>query len=178
MLDRFRSGDNEAFESLVALYSEALFHFIYTIVNDHHEAKHLMVESFALLALSNGHYAGKSSLKTYLYKIGQNHARRYVRMRRRDRHISFEEVEGVLAREEDSPHSIIERKADRELLFDAMRDLREDHCMVIRLLYFEDHSYSEAGRIMSKSVVQIRNLAYRAKMALKKILESNGYTYY
>jgi DNA-directed RNA polymerase specialized sigma24 family protein len=46
---------------------------------------------------------------------------------------------------------------------------------VLLLLYFEDMSYREAGKAMNKSEKQIKHLAFRAKKALKKKLESMNY---
>jgi len=171
----FLAGSDEAFTNLVALYEDELYRFIYNIVNDYHESKHLMIETFARLAGSGDKFSGKSALKTYLFKIGKNLALRYVKMRGRERHISYEEVIELVSGEADSPPVLIEQEENKRLLHNAINQLNDDHRAVLVLLYFEDMSYRQAGRVMGKNETQIRGLAQRAKTALKKNLEGNGY---
>jgi len=172
---RFQSGDDHAFDELVALYEDELFRFINSIVNDHHEAKHLMIESFARLAVGGGRFSGKSSLKTYLFTIGKNLALRYVKMRGRERHVPYLDVVETLVSDEEAPDAAVEREEDKRLLKEAMGGLKESHRAVLVLLYFEDMSYIQAGLALHKSEAQVRGLAHRAKIALKTALEEKGY---
>jgi RNA polymerase sigma-70 factor (ECF subfamily) len=171
----FRDGDDEAFTGLVELYQDGLAHFINRIVNDKHEAEHLTIETFAKLAVGGGAFAGKSSLKTYLYTIGKNLALHTVKMRGREQHISYDEVVGVLEGGEDAPDVHVEREERSQMLHQTMSLLSDDHRAVLALLYFEGMSYVQAGRAMKKSEKQIKHLAYRAKQALKKRLEKSNY---
>jgi RNA polymerase sigma-70 factor (ECF subfamily) len=176
MYRSFLSGNDDAFAELVALYENDLFSFINHIVNDYHEAKHLMIDSFARLALGGKNFSGKSSIKTYLFTIGKNLAYRNLRMRYRMQHISYEEIIDGLADEGETPPGFIERTENRRLLHNAMQNLKDEHRGVLICLYFEDMSYVEAGRAMRRSEKQIRGLAYRAKLALRRKLEESGYS--
>ena len=173
---RFHMGDTDAFGCLVALYEDELFNFINGITNDYYEAKQLTIEAFARLAVSAGQFAGKSSLKTYLFTIGKNLALRHVKKRSREQHISYEEIIEVLKSEDETPYEFMEREENQRLLHEAIRCLKDDHRVVLILLYFEDMSYIQAGQVMEKSERQIKALAYRAKAALKKKLESEGFS--
>ena len=168
----FLMGDHRAFEELVALYEEELFYFINRMVDDYHEAKHLTIEAFAQLAVGGQKFSGKSSLKTYLFAMGKNLALRNIKMRGRAKHISYEEIMGVLSDEGTAPHSFIEREETKQQFHEALKDLEDEHRAVILLLYFEDLSYIQAGRVMNKSEKQIKQLAGQAKAALQKKLES------
>ena len=174
---RFLEGDKGAFDELVELYENELSYFIHGIVHDYHEAKHLMIETFAQLVISGGKFAGKSSLKTYIFTIGKNLAFRYRKMRASEQHLSYEDAIEVLVDDEDTPEHYMEREENKHYLHEAIKDLKEEYREVLELLYFEDMSYLEAARVMDKSEKQISNLAYRAKAALKKRLENVGFTY-
>jgi RNA polymerase sigma-70 factor (ECF subfamily) len=174
---RYQAGDEGAFDALIALYEAELFRFIHGIVNDYHESKHLTIDSFANLAVGGGKFSENSSLKTYLFAIGKNLALRYMKMRGRVKHIPYEEVVGTLMDGGESPYEFMEREENRRLLREAMRELKADHRTVLNLLYFEDMSYTQTGKAMGKTETQISSLAHRAKAALKKRLESGGYTY-
>ncbi|MCL2056111.1 MAG: RNA polymerase sigma factor [Oscillospiraceae bacterium] len=172
---RFLAGDRESFESLVEMYEDGLYAFIYGMVHDHHEARHLTIEAFAELALGSAKYAERSSLKTYLYGIAKNLSRRYLKKRGKEKHISFEEiVEGP----EDGGTSggFVEQSDNKEWVNNAMQCLKGDYRTVLALLYYEDMSYRDAGKVMRKSEGQIKLLAQRARGALKKELINNGYT--
>ena len=174
---RYLAGDDDAFETLVSLYDDELFHFINRILNDFHEAKHLAIEAFARLAVGGKKFANESSLKTYLFTIGKNLAARYMKKRWREQHISIEEIVELLIDDDDTPESYMEREENRRLLREAMYDLKDDHRVILILLYFEDMSYIQAGNAMGKSEKQIKQLAHRAKAALKKKLLSGGFIY-
>ena len=174
---RFLDGDKDAFQKLVDLYGHELSLFLHGIVHDRHEAKHLMIETFAQLAVSGGRFSEKASLKTYLFTIGKNLAAKYVKRRGREAHISYEEVVGTLLDKTETPEQSMEKEENRRLIGEAIRTLKDDYRVVIALLYFDDMSYLEAGRIMKKSVRQIGDLAYRAKASLKKKLKDEGLTH-
>lgn len=167
---RYLSGDEDAFTDLVALYEHELFFFLNGIVRDSHEAKHIMIDAFANLAISGGGFMGRSSIKTYLFTIAKNLAIKYLKMRNKEQHITFEEIQEAIPDDKDSPDKIYERMENHRKLHDAMMELKEDYRVVLVLLYFEDMSYIEAGQVMNKNVKQIGDLAYRAKAALKKRL--------
>ncbi|MCL2164174.1 MAG: sigma-70 family RNA polymerase sigma factor [Oscillospiraceae bacterium] len=173
----FLNGDEDAFTGLVALYQDGLAHFINRIVNDRHEAEHLTIETFAKLAVGGKAFAGKSSLKTYLYTIGKNLALKTVKARGREQHLSYEDVVGVLDGGEETPDIQVEREERRQMLHKTMSYLSDDHRAVLALLYFEGMSYVQAGRAMNKSEKQIKHLAYRAKASLKKKLDSSDYNF-
>ena len=97
-------------------------------------------------------------------------------MRGREQHIPYEEVFGTFIDDNNTPYFFLEQNENKRLIRNAMNELKNEHRAVLILLYFEDMSYLQAGRVMNKTDAQINALAHRAKVALKKILEHNGYT--
>ena len=168
---RFLDGDVYAFEVIVALYEDELSRFIFTIVNDYHDTKHLTIESFGQLAVSSRRFAGKSSLKTYLFAIGKNLAYRHLKVRRKHKCVSFEEVADAFHAGHETPQGHIEREENKQLIHSAMSELKDEHNTVLTLLYMEDMSYREIAEAMKKSEEQVKHLAHRARAALKKKLE-------
>jgi len=172
-----KEKDGKVFEQLVEMYESDLSSFIYGIVQDYHETKQLTIEAFARLAVGGSRFEGRSSIKTYLFTIGKNLALRHVKKHRRDHHIPLEDVVGVLASDQEDPMYFMEREENRRMLHKALEGLKDEHRAVLILLYFEDMSYEEVAKIMSKSVKQVGDLAYRAKAAMKRKLEADGFTY-
>ena len=173
----FLTGDEAAFTTFVELYEDDLSSFILGSVNDYHDAKHLTIETFAQLITGGGKYEGKSSIKTYLFGIGKNLVGQYLKTRRREQHLSYEEVVGVMIAGNETPYDLIEREESRRQLRETLKNLKNEYRVVLLLLYFEDMSYRQAGLVLQKSESQVRNLAHRAKISLKKKLESEGFSY-
>ena len=171
MFKRFLEGDRYAFEALVALYEDELSRFIYSIIKDYYETKNLTIESFGQLAVNGSRFAGKSSLKTYLFTIGKNLAFRHLKIRRKHKHVSFDDAAEVLNSWNETPYGHIEREENKKQLHLAMSELKEEHRKVLTLLYLEDLSYREISDMMNRSEKQIKHLAHRARAALKKKLE-------
>jgi len=66
---------------------------------------------------------------------------------------------------------------DKLVLRRAIRKLKPEYSQILYLVYIEGFDNSEAGDIMKKSGKQVRDLLYRAKSALKKELEKEGFVY-
>lgn len=133
-----------------------------------------MIDTFAQLVVSRKKFAKKSSLKTYLFSIGRNEALRYLKKNKQ--HVSLDDENEYLS------ETIIEEfdflKEERKCqLYSAMEQLQPDYYEVLFLIYFEEMTYIEAGKVMKKNKKQITNLAYRAKKALKEKLENGGFIY-
>ena len=171
---RYINGDEAAFEELVELYERDLTMFLYGITKDYHEAKHLMIDTFAQLVISKGQFAGKSLLKTYIFTIGKNLALRAIKLRRHNQHIDYDMLAETVSSNENL-EVLVEQNENKEYLHKTMKTLKEEYRIVLELLYFNDMSYSEAGMVMGKNEKQITNLAYRAKLSLKKKLEGSGF---
>jgi len=174
LYQRFKSGDNGAFEELVALYEEEMSKFVYGIVRDSHETEHLVIDTFAQLVLNKKSFEGKSSLKTYLFGIAKNLSMRHMKKRSKEQHISFEEIAELDISNGVTIQTVLEKEADSSRVVNAMRDLKDEYHAVLTLLYYEDMSYKEAAKAMNKSEKQIKDLAYRAKIALKKRLDQRA----
>jgi RNA polymerase sigma-70 factor (ECF subfamily) len=52
--------------------------------------------------------------------------------------------------------------------------LTDDYRNALYLVYIEDLSYEEAGRVMGKNKKQIENLVFRARASARKELEKEG----
>jgi len=134
-----------------------------------------MIDAFANLALDGARFEGRSSVKTYLFTIGKNLAIKHMKMRKKDQHIAFETIVDFIPDNRDEPEKVFVDTENQKQIHEAMMELKEEYRVVLVLLYFEDMSHVEVGRVMHKNVNQINVLAYRAKAALKKQLESMQY---
>lgn len=178
----------EKIEELVEEYREGLIHFIFRYVRDAHMAEDLAEDVFVELLLHPDRFRAASSEKTYLYAIGRNKAVDYIRRNRRmvllgDREsgtseddLAFLERESMeeerfknLAEDSDPALKLL-KKEEAEELHRALNEIKREYREALTLIYFEDMSYEEAGRVLGKNNKQIENLVYRGKKSLAKAI--------
>ncbi len=172
---RFLDGDADAMEELVEFYVNGLILFICGLGCDARSAEEIAIDTFAQLI--SGGYKNRASLKTYLYTIGRNLTIRHLKRLRGETHASLDDVAVKCTQVADHPENQLLLDERKLQLCAAMRKLKREYYAVLQLLYFEDMSYVEAGKILHKTSRQIGDFAYRAKAALKKTLEDEGFTY-
>ncbi len=175
LYDKFLQGDNESLAELISIHKESLTLFLFSYIKDMHEAENMMIDVFAQLVVSGGKFKGNSSLKTYLFTIGRNEALRYIKKNKQ--HLTLDEIQHQAFSSKDFVELNLLAEERKRHLYMGMEQLQPDYRDVLFLLYFEDMSYKEAGLVMKKNERQITNLTYRAKKALKEILEKEGFVY-
>lgn len=169
-------GNGDALREIVEKYGAGLMLFINRYVNNLSIAEELMEDTFCELVFRRGAYKGESSFKTYLYTIGKNKAVDYIRKSAKYGVVPIEDVAAELRELTLLEDMVIKDEQSREL-WSAMNGIGEEYRSVLYLLYFEEMSYDSMGKVLKKSVKQIKNLAYRARKALKGELERRGFVY-
>lgn len=171
---RFLAGDESAFDEIIDIYHENLIFFIRRYVHDLTVAEDIAEDCFVALIVYPHRYNFKVSLKTYLFTLARNKSVDYIRHHSVIDITSLDE-QAEKSAEYESFESRVLRDEHRRAVNEAMQRLDEKFCTVLHLIYFEELSYEESGRVMGKSRKQIENLAYRARNALRVILNEMGW---
>jgi RNA polymerase sigma-70 factor (ECF subfamily) len=173
---RFLGGDESALDTLVSLYRESLLFFIGGYVRNFSDAEELMADVFMEFSVSAWRFESKASVKTFLFSIGRNLSLMFIRTHQNDvKTASVDDIETVA--DETTPEAEFLKDEQSRQIHLAIKKLKAEYREVLYLLYFEDMSYHDAGIVLNKTTKQIKNLSRRARASLKKILESEGFTY-
>lgn len=168
---RFLDGDESGLEELLNMYGDNLIYFINGYVKDVSLAEDIMEDTFMELIVHKHTFRGESSFKTYLFRIARNKALNLIKRNKR-LEVLDKDIEDIKKLED-----VIIKTEMQKNVHNAIGSIRFDYAVVLKLLYFEDMSYEEIGRVLKKTNKQIKNLAYRARLALKEELEKGGITY-
>ena len=114
-------------------------------------------------------YKSSCSFKAWLYTIGKNSALDYLKKLKRDRFSSLDDYY-YISDETDIEGAHIQGEENIRL-HNAIRKLKKEYAQVLYLIYFEELTNPEAGKVMGKSARQVSDLIYRAKQALRAELE-------
>lgn len=169
-----QDGDENGIVELIRDYKDGLILYINGIVGNIHVSEEIMENTFVKLVVKKPRFSGKCSFKTWLYTIGRNAALDYLRRNSRKSDTPVDEME--IADKQDLELSYI-KEEQKIMVHRALANLKRDYRQVLYLSFFEELSNEETAVVMRKSKRQVENLIYRAKQALKKELEKEGFIY-
>lgn len=172
---RFLSGDKSAIEDIIRDYKDGLVFYLNNIVGDITRAEELTIDTFIKLFYEQPKFKGKCSFKTWLFSIGRHTAIDYIRKNKRISEVSIDDAFDISDGENLEREYI--KNEDRIRLRQTINKLKPEYSQVLYLIFFENFNTSEAAEIMRKSNKQIVDLLYRAKAALRKEIEKEGYKY-
>lgn len=178
-IERLRAGDKAACAECVKAHSDGLYHLALRMMRDPLEAEDVVQETFLNAFKGIAKFDGRSSLKTWLYRIAYNNAL----MKLRGAKPGGVSVEDTLQAEDAGeilpaalhddcclPERDFESNAARQELEHAIRALPENLRVVFVLRELEDLSTIETANALdvSEQVVKVR--LHRARLALRERL--------
>ncbi|MCX7948208.1 MAG: RNA polymerase sigma factor [candidate division WOR-3 bacterium] len=152
------------FNHIIESYANYIYNIVYYSVLNEEDTKELVQDIFYKIWKGLDNFKNKSSLKTWIYRITQNHIKNYFRKKKLRKIISleflFEEKHMDFEMEENPyPYSI-------EYL---LSKLPEDYRRVIVLFYFEDYDIKEIASILNMNENTVKSKLHRAREKLKKL---------
>ena len=170
---RYLQGDDQGMVELVREYKDGLMLYLNSLVGDLHVAEDLAEDTFVKLAVKKPPDRGGASFRTWLYAMGRHRAIDWMRRNRHRRELSLEELQELAADGESLEESYL-REEQKIAVHRAMGKLKEDYRQILWLVYFEGFAVKDAAWVMGKSAHGGETLIYRARRALKEILEQEG----
>lgn len=171
---RFLDGDQSGFDELIKDYRVPLIYFINGFLNNIDESEDVVEEAFMELIVHPHRYSFRSSFKTYLFTIARNKA---VDRVRREKKLSPLQIDDMELEDIERFDRDILKNENSQMLQSAMKKINPEYAVLLRLLYFEDMTSEQAGKILKKNKRQIANLTYRAKNSLRRAMEEEGFSY-
>jgi RNA polymerase sigma-70 factor (ECF subfamily) len=171
-----RTGDSEAFTRLVRLHEAMVVNLAARLLGNEEEARDVAQEVFLQVYKRLDAFEGRSSLKTWIYRIAVNQChnrRRFWRRRRRDREAPLDEqcvgmplVEGA-GRSAASPYEETLRLERAKRVQAALLELRFEQRSVLVLREVEGLSCEETAAALGVPEGTIKSRLARAREALR-----------
>lgn len=176
LVERHRYGDRAAFEKIYRLHSEMVFNLAFRMTGDAEEAAEVSQDTFLRVHRYCGRYRGRSSLRTWIYRVAVNCCRSRFR---RNQTWRTRILSGSLERVEEVPDT---RRGpeDRTLARDrgeavtqALRRLPEPFREAVVLRDLEGLAYGEIARVLGIRIGTVRSRIARGRDRLRTLLESS-----
>ena len=172
---RYLSGDENAIGDIVRAYSDSMLLFTLSLVKNMSDAEEIVSDAFVHIAVKKHAFREDSQLKTYLFSICRNKAVDLIR-KKVSRGGGTLPVEPGIDADTETLESRVLRSERDEALHRAIAELCEDYRIALYLVYFENMSHEEVAKAMKKTLKQTENIIFRARRALRAILEKEGIT--
>lgn len=159
-------GKNDALSALLELFGDRLTEYVRGYVKNPHDAEDLMIDAFAYLAAKKPHI--HTSFSGYMYKSCRSRAISFLR----------KHAHTVFISDSFSPEAAYyddpEKGEIKRVLGACMGALSAPQREALCLVYAENLSYAEAGKVMHRTAKQIDKLLQTAKKNIRPMLEKEG----
>ena len=161
------AGDDEAFAELVRRHKRKVFGIAARFARNDHELDDICQEIFVKAYQKLTSFRGEAPFEHWVSRIAVHACYDFLRKTRRDReNVSLDGIEIG------APDNVSARDAN-EVLQWAMAQLSVDERLVITLLELEEKSVRDTAVLTGWSESNVKVRAFRARQALKKILEAS-----
>ena len=177
LVELCRRGDPEAFARLVAIHEGMVYNLAARLLSDPEEARDLAQDVFLQVYRQLARFEGRSSLRTWIYRIVVNtsrNRRRWWKRRVRDRSCNLDDLsardEARLVHAEASPHVRLEQREKGRRVQAALEKLSFDHRAILLLREVEGLSCEEVSRALGIAEGTVKSRLARAREAFRAAL--------
>ncbi|MGO9019081.1 MAG: RNA polymerase sigma factor [Syntrophobacteraceae bacterium] len=165
-------GDVNAYSILVLRYQGAIFNLMYRMTDSYEDAGDLAQETFIKAYEQLYRFQRGKKFFPWLYTIGLNHARNFLRHNKRIQWVPLEDC--AIDSELDYPcqqEDNICAKLDYAQLHEALNQLPLDYREALMLRYHEGLSMDEVAEAMTLKLSAAKMRVHRGLAKLRDILE-------
>ncbi len=172
---RAKSGDHEAFRTIMQRCNQRLFRVARAVVGNDDEAEDVLQESYLRAFAGIAAFRGEAGLLTWLTTITLNEAR--GRLRKRRPTVDLNEMDEMQARiipfpgAAPNPEAEAARSEVRQLLEKAIDALPEDFRVVFMLREVEGCSVEETAAQLKLKPQTVKTRLFRARRLLREAME-------
>jgi len=178
LLEGLKTGDEAAYEYLLAHFQQQVYSLVQRLIDDPNEAGDVTQEVFLKIFRSVSQFRGDSSLKTWIYRIAVNEA--YNRRRWFGRHrrpeIGLETQEpgrsylDYLHDPSRTPFDLVLNEERRSAIGKALEGLNPAFRSAVVLRDLEELSYEEIADVLDISLGTVKSRILRGREALRRAL--------
>lgn len=174
LLEMFRmeSTRNHAFHMLVTKYQKRIYWQVRRIIIDHDDANDVVQNAFIKVWKNLGNFKEASSLYTWLYRIATNESLTFLKQKKANMYLPFDNVARSLSRklEDDAYFS---GDAIQKKLQTAILTLPEKQRIVFNMKYYDNIKYEQMSEILETSVGALKASYHHAVKKIETFLKNH-----
>lgn len=179
LIRKCKAGDSRFYEPLVRAYEPAGLRLALAMMGNREDARDALQDAFVKTYQSLHRFDLRRPFGPWFFQILRNLCRDRLRSRKARFKVEAldERLELRPADGEKGPERIRERSRAREVLWQALERIGEDHREVIVLKELQGFRYNEIAQILDVPEGTVASRLFHARKALKDALEEMGVTY-
>ncbi len=179
LVDRFKSGDDAAFNEMVSRHWDRIYGMVHQLLRNQQDAEEVTQDAFIRAHRGLGSFRGEAAFSTWLYQIATNLARNrywYWWRRRRDQTVSFDQpvsdsnstpLSEVFSTDMATPGDITVNQELVDHIALGMEKIGAKHREVLILRNVKNLSYEEIAEVLGISVGTVKSRIARARESLR-----------
>ncbi len=171
LVARFQGGDETAFNELVSRHRQEIFFLAMGLVGAREDAEDLAQDAFVRAYEALPKFRGKSSFRTWLYRITLNLCLNEIRKRKVRQLMSLDNPGIPLVSREAKPDEALEEAERHQQLMAAMGKLPPKQKRVFVLRYFSEMSHVDIAEILNREVGTVKANYFQAIQKLRAVLK-------
>lgn len=177
-------GDDNAFSELVKIFEKTIYNMAMQSLHNREDALDLSQDVFLKLWRALPSFRGECSVASFVMKIAKNTMLDILRRRSTRQTLSLsvdnddgesEEYEIPDPAIDSNPAAAYERQEQIKAVRQAIAELGDEHREMILMRDIQGLSYEEIGEILELEAGTVKSRLFRARAALKKILEKRNF---
>jgi RNA polymerase sigma-70 factor (ECF subfamily) len=179
LVARCQRGDTQAFDELVTKYRSRVHSLIYNMVHNEQDAWDLAQDAFVKAWKSIARFRGQSSFYTCIYRIATNVTIDWVRKRKAEGGVEFNDALNNEAepgsmtspKQETAPADKLGHDEIRKRIDAAVEKLTPEHRAVILMREMDGLSYEEIAQALECSLGTVMSRLFYARKKLQSMLK-------
>jgi RNA polymerase sigma-70 factor, ECF subfamily len=171
LVARFKAGDAEAFDRLMALHMNQMFGLAWSVLHNREEALDAAQEVFIKLHKALPRFDDGNNISAWLYRVCLNHC---IDVKRRSRNTELELTEDEWDRlqgcERDDPSWCLQNRELKGAILKAVDQLPDRQKSAFILRHYQFMSLAEIAETMGCSVGAVKSHLSRATVHLRSTL--------
>jgi RNA polymerase sigma-70 factor, ECF subfamily len=179
LVDRFKSGDEAAFNEMVSRYWDRIYGMVHQLLRNQQDAEEVTQDAFIRAHRGLVNFRGDAAFSTWLYQIATNLARNrywYWWRRKRDKTVSFDQpvsddnstpLSEVFSTEMDTPGDITVTQELVDHIAVGMEKISAKHREILILRNVKNMAYEEIAEVLGISVGTAKSRIAHARESLR-----------
>ncbi len=171
LIDEVKKGNLVAFNKVVELHKNPVFHFCLKMLSNREEAEEVAQDVFVIVYKKIKSFEGKSKFTTWLYRITYNECISRIRRNKKTEKLhDIDEHAYQLPVMEKAYHSM-DHDFRAKVLNRSMDELDEESRTIILLFYYHEKSVNEISEVLRLSVTNVKTKLFRARKCMLSFME-------
>lgn len=155
-------------------YGTSVLHLAYSFVRDRQAAEDLTQEIFIKCYKKIDTFEGKSTMRTWVYRIAINHCKDYVKSWHFRKVQVREYFSPMITGSRDGPETEYQQKEDNNQLMNDILQLPVKYKEIILLYFFHDLTLNDISKVCGIKLSTAKSRMVRAKEILKRSILEGG----